>query len=93
VATLVCFTFRALRPRVEGHSLLGATESFRLENLARLKQIIDGFGAVGPLLYVAGYVLAVVFFVPGLPITLLGNRPERSLAVHSNLTRGDPMPW
>jgi len=27
---------------------------------------------VGPLLYIAGYVLAVVFFVPGLPITLLG---------------------
>ena len=51
---------------------LGVTDYLRIENLARLKQIIAGYGAVGPLFYIAGYVLAVVFFVPGLPITLLG---------------------
>ena len=51
---------------------LGVTDFFRLENLARLKQTIEGYGAAGPLLYIAGYILAVVFFVPGLPITLLG---------------------
>jgi uncharacterized membrane protein YdjX (TVP38/TMEM64 family) len=50
----------------------GVTDFFRLENLARLKQTIEGYGAAGPLLYIAGYILAVVFFVPGLPITLLG---------------------
>jgi uncharacterized membrane protein YdjX (TVP38/TMEM64 family) len=51
---------------------LGVTDYLRLENLARLKQTIEAYGAVGPLLYIAGYVLAVVLFVPGLPITLLG---------------------
>ncbi len=51
---------------------LGITDFLRLENLARVKQTIAGYGAVGPLLYIAGYVLAVVLFVPGLPITLLG---------------------
>ena len=51
---------------------LGVTDFFRLENLARLKQTIEGYGAAGPLLYIAGYILAVVFFAPGLPITLLG---------------------
>jgi uncharacterized membrane protein YdjX (TVP38/TMEM64 family) len=51
---------------------LGVTDSLRLENLARLKQTIEGYGGVGPLLYVVGYVLAVVLFVPGLPIALLG---------------------
>lgn len=47
-------------------------DSLRIENLARLKQTIEGYGGVGPLLYVVGYVLAVVLFVPSLPITLRG---------------------
>jgi uncharacterized membrane protein YdjX (TVP38/TMEM64 family) len=51
---------------------LGVTDLLRLENFARLKQTIEGYGAAGPFLYIAGYILAVVFFVPGLPITLLG---------------------
>ena len=51
---------------------LGLTDYIRLENLARLKQTIESYGAAGPILYIAGYVLAVVLFVPGLPITLLG---------------------
>jgi len=51
---------------------LGVTDFLRLENLARVKKTIAGYGAAGPLFYIAGYVLAVVFFVPGLPITLLG---------------------
>lgn len=39
---------------------------------ARVRAWIDGFGALGPLVFVAGYVLAVIAFVPGLPITVLG---------------------
>ena len=51
---------------------LGLGEVIRLENVARLKQWIGGFGALAPVVFMAGYVLAVVFFVPGLPITVLG---------------------
>ncbi len=51
---------------------LGLGEVIRLENVARLKQWIEGFGALAPVVFMAGYVLAVVFFVPGLPITVLG---------------------
>jgi uncharacterized membrane protein YdjX (TVP38/TMEM64 family) len=50
----------------------GATDHLRIENLARLKHTIEAYGAAGPLLYIAGYILAVVLFVPGLPVTLLG---------------------
>jgi uncharacterized membrane protein YdjX (TVP38/TMEM64 family) len=51
---------------------LGLGEVIRLENVARLKQWIEGYGALAPAIYVAGYILATVFFVPGLPITVLG---------------------
>src|SRR5262245_41477339 len=51
---------------------LGVTDYLRLDNLARLKQTIESYGMAGPILYIIGYVLAVVLFVPGLPITLLG---------------------
>jgi uncharacterized membrane protein YdjX (TVP38/TMEM64 family) len=51
---------------------LGLGEVIRLENVARLKQWIEGFGALAPVVFIAGYILAVVFFVPGLPITVLG---------------------
>ena len=51
---------------------LGLGDLIRLENVARLKQWIEGFGALAPVVFIAGYVLAVVFFVPGLPITVLG---------------------
>lgn len=51
---------------------LGLGDLIRLENVARLKQWIEGYGALAPAVYIAGYVLATVFFVPGLPITVLG---------------------
>lgn len=51
---------------------LGLGDLIRLENVARLKQGIEGYGALAPAVYIAGYILAVVFFVPGLPITVLG---------------------
>jgi uncharacterized membrane protein YdjX (TVP38/TMEM64 family) len=50
----------------------GLAAYLRLENLSRLTETIDGYGALGPALYIAAYVLGVVFFVPGLPMTLLG---------------------
>jgi uncharacterized membrane protein YdjX (TVP38/TMEM64 family) len=51
---------------------LGLAGIVRFENLARLKQWIEGYGALAPVVYMAGYVLAVVFFLPALPITVLG---------------------
>ena len=51
---------------------LGLGDLIRLENVARLKEGIEGYGALAPAAYIAGYILAVVFFVPGLPITVLG---------------------
>ena len=50
----------------------GLGDVIRLENVARLKQWIEGYGALAPAIYVVGYILATVFFVPGLPITVLG---------------------
>jgi uncharacterized membrane protein YdjX (TVP38/TMEM64 family) len=52
----------------------GPAACLRLENLSRLTETIEGYGALGPALYIAAYVLGVVFFVPGLPMTLLGGR-------------------
>jgi len=52
--------------------LFGLQEFLNLKNLASLKAWIDGFGPLAPLVFIAGYILAVIFFVPGLPITVLG---------------------
>jgi uncharacterized membrane protein YdjX (TVP38/TMEM64 family) len=51
---------------------LGLHDWIRPERLARVRTTIEGYGAWGPVLYVAGYVLAELAFVPALPLTLLG---------------------
>jgi uncharacterized membrane protein YdjX (TVP38/TMEM64 family) len=51
---------------------LGLGEVIRLENLSRLKQWIESYGALAPVIFIVGYVLAAVLFVPGLPMTVLG---------------------
>jgi uncharacterized membrane protein YdjX (TVP38/TMEM64 family) len=51
---------------------LGLADLVRLENLARLREWITGFGPWAPAVFIAGYVLAVVAFVPALPLTILG---------------------
>lgn len=51
---------------------LGLGDFLRLDNVAQVREWIQGFGPVGPVVFIAGYVLAVVAFVPGFPITLLG---------------------
>jgi len=37
-----------------------------------LKHAVEGWGSVGPLLYIGFYALASVLFVPGTPLTLVG---------------------
>ena len=51
---------------------LGLTDLIRLENLIRLRERIDAFGGWAPVIFIVGYVAAVVAFVPALPLTILG---------------------
>jgi len=51
---------------------LGVTSLGRLDNLARLREWIAAFGPWAPVVFVGGYVAAVIAFVPALPLTLLG---------------------
>lgn len=44
----------------------------KLTNIARLKEIINGFGIWGPIVYLLLYISVCLFFLPGLPVTLLG---------------------
>jgi uncharacterized membrane protein YdjX (TVP38/TMEM64 family) len=51
---------------------LGLHEWARPERLATLRAAIEARGAWAPVLFVGGYVIAELFFVPALPLTLLG---------------------
>ena len=51
---------------------LGLGEVIRLENLSRLKLWIESYGMLAPVIFIVGYILAAVLFVPGLPMTVLG---------------------
>lgn len=50
---------------------LGLADVVRLDNLARLREWIAGFGPWAPAVFIGGYVAAVVAFVPALPLTIL----------------------
>src|SRR5262249_5470498 len=52
--------------------VLGLHEWVRPEGLARLRLAIEAYGPWGPVLYVAGYVVAELLFLPALPLPLLG---------------------
>jgi len=52
--------------------IFGLQEVLNLKNLTHLKAWIESFGSLAPLVFIAGYILAVILFVPGLPITVLG---------------------
>lgn len=49
----------------------GFTEYLRPGNLGLLRDWISGLGAAGPVVFIAGYALATVAFLPGTPLTLL----------------------
>lgn len=38
----------------------------------RLNELLESFGLLAPLVYIASYAIAVLFFAPGLPLTILG---------------------
>ena len=52
--------------------VLGFHEWVRPERLANLRTAIEAHGAWAPALFVGGYVVAELLFVPALPLTLLG---------------------
>ncbi|HMM20697.1 MAG TPA: TVP38/TMEM64 family protein [Selenomonadales bacterium] len=49
----------------------GLAAYITLENLAKLKGWIDGYGLLGPVIYIALFIVAAVFFLPGLPLGIL----------------------
>ena len=51
---------------------LGLIKYIKIENIAQVKNLIEGFGIWGPIIYLFLYIAACLFFLPGLPITLLG---------------------
>jgi uncharacterized membrane protein YdjX (TVP38/TMEM64 family) len=51
--------------------LTGLSEYISLDGLNRLRDWIDGFGAIAPLVFIAIYAVATVAFLPGTPLTLL----------------------
>jgi len=50
----------------------GLFDLIRMENLERLDRWFDGLGAWAPLIFILVWVAACVFFLPGLPLTVLG---------------------
>lgn len=51
---------------------LGLAEHISMNNLNRLQAWIQGFGAIAPIVYILLWIAACVFFLPGLPIAILG---------------------
>lgn len=49
----------------------GLTGFIGLESLDRLKDWIDGFGVIAPVVFIVLYVVATVAFLPGAPLSLL----------------------
>ena len=50
----------------------GVFQYISLENIAKIKDWILGFGLLGPFIYVLLWIAACVFFLPGLPVALVG---------------------
>lgn len=51
---------------------LGAFEFLTLENVDRLDAWFRGFGIWAPLVFLLVWIVACVFFMPGLPVTIVG---------------------
>ncbi len=49
----------------------GITEYIDLNNVHKIKDWVSGFGIIAPLIYIGFYIVATLFFLPGLPITVL----------------------
>ncbi len=65
-------TFAVLAIVVVALKVLGVFEYLSIENLKSLNEWIKGFGMMGPVIYMLLYIACCVFFLPGVPITLVG---------------------
>lgn len=61
----------ALVAAVVAARLTGLTEYISLDGLERLRDWIDGFGALAPVVFIAIYAVGTVAFLPGTPLSLL----------------------
>ncbi len=50
---------------------LGIIDNLSRDNIPKLKAEISNFGVFAPLVYIGLYVLSTIFFLPGLPVTML----------------------
>lgn len=50
---------------------LGLTEYIDLKNVHKIKEWVSGFGIIAPIIYILFYITATLFFLPGLPVTVL----------------------
>lgn len=51
---------------------VGAFSYISVERIEELKALVDDFGMLAPMVFILAYILATVFFLPGVPLTLLG---------------------
>ena len=59
---------------VGAYSLLshyGVIDYLKPDNIPKIKEKINSFGVIAPLVYIGFYIVATVFFLPGLPVTML----------------------
>ncbi len=49
----------------------GVIKYLKPDNIPQIKEKIDSFGVIAPLVYIGFYIVATVFFLPGLPVTML----------------------
>lgn len=49
----------------------GLTEYIHLKNVHKIKEWVSGFGIIAPIIYIGFYITATLFFLPGLPVTVL----------------------
>ena len=49
----------------------GVTDHLKRGNIPKIKEKINSFGVIAPLVYIGFYIVATVFFLPGLPVTML----------------------
>ncbi|KNF07251.1 hypothetical protein CLPU_20c00270 [Gottschalkia purinilytica] len=57
----------------------GLFEYISIKNIQNLKNWINDFGILGPIVYIGLYVIACIFFLPGLPIGILAGLAFGSL--------------
>ena len=44
---------------------------FGFEKMEKLKEYINSFGVISPIIFIGLFIMSTIFFVPGLPITIL----------------------